>query len=161
MSAVAPLLDPIAGVATLAVPSPGDALAPAVLAAEAAGESSVGTVRAAVVTALIVVGSFFLFVGTFGLIRLPNVYNRMHATSKAATLGAASVLLAGAVYFGPRGEGLTSLVGIAFLFVTAPTGAHMISRAAQKMGIPFVEDATWPGLSGNVPEEPAEGEPEE
>jgi multicomponent Na+:H+ antiporter subunit G len=105
----------------------------------------VSTVQAAVVAALIVIGNFFLLVGTVGLLRLPNVYNRMHATSKAATLGASSILLAGFVYFLPSGDALTSLVGIAFLFLTAPTGAHVISRAAQKMGVPFIGAATWPG----------------
>ncbi|MFB6081217.1 MAG: monovalent cation/H(+) antiporter subunit G [Halanaeroarchaeum sp.] len=96
------------------------------------------------VVALLVVGSFFLTVGTIGLIRLPDVYNRMHATSKATTLGAASIFLAGTVYFGPTGRGLSSLIGIAFLFLTAPTGAHMISRSAQKMGVEFVGAAFWP-----------------
>jgi len=108
--------------------------------------------QAAVVTALVVVGSFFLAIGTIGLIRLPDVYNRMHATSKATTLGAASLFLAATVYYGPQGAGLTSLVGIAFLFLTAPTGAHMISRAAQKMGVPFFGEAVWPDQveSGDV-----------
>lgn len=105
----------------------------------------ISTPQAVVVTALVVVGSFFLLVGTVGLLRLPNVFNRMHATSKAATLGAASILLAATVYFGPQGAGLTSLVGIVFLFFTAPTGAHVISRAARKMGVPFLEDVSWPG----------------
>jgi multicomponent Na+:H+ antiporter subunit G len=104
----------------------------------------IGTVHAAVVTALVVVGGFFLVVGTVGLLRFPNVYNRMHATSKAATLGTASILLAATAYFGPQGAGLTSLVGIVFLFFTAPTGAHVISRAAQKMGVAFVEGVDWP-----------------
>ena len=100
--------------------------------------------QAVVVTALIVVGSFFLTVGTVGLLRFPDVYNRMHATSKATTLGAASLFLAGFVYFGPAGAGFTSLIGIVFLFFTAPTGAHMISRSAQRMGIPFHGTAQWP-----------------
>ncbi|WP_227354765.1 monovalent cation/H(+) antiporter subunit G [Haladaptatus salinisoli] len=101
-------------------------------------------VQQIVVGLLVAVGSFFLAVGTFGLLRLPDVYNRMHATSKATTLGAASLFLAGFVQYGPRGAGLTSLVGIVFLFITAPTGAHMISRSAQKMGIEFFGDAEWP-----------------
>jgi len=102
------------------------------------------TLTAAIVTALLVVGSAFLTIGTLGLLRLPDVYNRMHATSKATTLGAASIFLAGFVYFGPSGEGLTSLVGIVFLFLTTPTGAHMISRSAQKMGVEFFGDTEWP-----------------
>ncbi|QSG06020.1 Multisubunit Na+/H+ antiporter, MnhG subunit [Halapricum desulfuricans] len=100
--------------------------------------------RVAVLAALLAIGSFFLLVGTVGLLRLPDVYNRMHATSKATTLGAASLFLAGTVYFGPEGPGLVSLVGIVFLFLTAPTGAHVISRAAHKMGVPFYGRADWP-----------------
>jgi multicomponent Na+:H+ antiporter subunit G len=97
-----------------------------------------------VVVALVVVGCVFLTIGTIGLLRLPNVYNRMHATSKPTTLGTASVFLAGFVNFGPGGAGLTSLIGIVFLFLTVPTGAHMISRAAQKTGVEFLGSVTWP-----------------
>ena len=103
------------------------------------------TVRTALVVALIAVGIFFLSVGTIGLLRLPNVYNRMHATSKPTTLGTAAIFLAGFVSFGPGGAGLPSLVGILFLFLTVPTGAHMISRAAQRIGVPFMGSVTWPG----------------
>jgi multicomponent Na+:H+ antiporter subunit G len=107
-----------------------------------------GTLQAAVVTVLVAIGLFFLVVGTVGLVRLPDVYNRMHATSKATTLGAASIFLGGFAHFGPQGAGLVSLVGIVFLFLTAPTGAHMISRAAQRMGVDFDGDVTWPGGLG-------------
>ena len=106
--------------------------------------------RPALVTLLVGVGTFFLLVGTIGLLRLPDVYNRMHATSKATTLGAASIFLAGFVHFGPAGAGLVSLVGILFLFATAPTGVHMISRAAQRMDIGFAGDVTWPTASDRV-----------
>jgi multicomponent Na+:H+ antiporter subunit G len=100
------------------------------------------------VVALVVIGCFFLAVGTIGLLRLPNVYNRMHATSKPTTLGTAAIFFAGFVRFGPGGAGLTSLVGILFLFLTVPTGAHMISRAAQKTGVPFLGGVTWPSSGG-------------
>jgi multicomponent Na+:H+ antiporter subunit G len=103
---------------------------------------------------LVVVGTFFLFVGTVGLLRFPNVYNRMHATTKATTLGAASIFLAGYLHFGPDYLGLPSLVGIVFLFLTAPTGAHMISRSAQKMGIDFVGEVEWPEPGADEETEP-------
>ncbi|MFB6108744.1 MAG: monovalent cation/H(+) antiporter subunit G [Haloplanus sp.] len=121
------------------------------LAAESS--TAVGPVRATLVVVLLAVGSFFLAVGTVGLLRLPNVYNRMHATSKSTTLGAASVALAGFVYFGPGGDGLMALVTVAFLFLTAPTGAHMISRAAQRMGVQFVEGVVWPGAPADDADE--------
>lgn len=103
-----------------------------------------GTLQTAVVIVLVAVGGFFLTVGTVGLLRLPDVYNRLHATSKATTLGAASIFLAATVHFGLRGAGLTSLVGIAFLFLTAPTGAHLIARAANRLGVEFYGAAVWP-----------------
>ncbi|WP_181693477.1 monovalent cation/H(+) antiporter subunit G [Natronomonas sp. LN261] len=101
-------------------------------------------IRHLTVIALVSIGCFFLAVGTIGLLRFPNVYNRMHATSKPTTLGTATIFLAGFVRFGPGGAGLTSLVGIVFLFLTVPTGAHMIARAAQKVGVPFLGSVTWP-----------------
>jgi len=107
-------------------------------------------VRHLTVVVLVVIGSFFLTIGTIGLLRFPNVYNRMHATSKPTTLGVAAIFLAGFVHFGPGGAGLPSLIGIVFLFLTVPTGAHMISRAAQKTGVPFLESVTWPSDDGTI-----------
>ena len=103
-----------------------------------------GTVQNATVVVLVAFGTFFLTVGTVGLLRFPNVYNRMHATSKPTTLGTATIFLAAFVRFGPGSDGLPSLLGIAFLFLTVPTGAHMIARSAERMGVPFVEGVTWP-----------------
>ena len=120
---------------------------------------AIGPVRTALVAVFVLVGAFFLLVGTVGLLRLPDVYNRMHATSKATTLGAASMFLANVAYFGVLGEGLTALVGIVFLYLTAPTGAHMISRSAQKMGVEFADGATWPG-GERRPEDPADADAE-
>jgi len=119
------------------------ALGPAVAAAAEGSEAASAApsdLRLALVAVFVVVGTFFLAVGTLGLLRFPDVYNRMHATSKATTLGAASMFLAGFVRFGPYDAGLTSLVGIVFLFVTAPAGAHLISRAARKLGVPMYPD---------------------
>jgi multicomponent Na+:H+ antiporter subunit G len=112
-------------------------------------------VRPLLVVALVVFGCFFLTVGTVGLLRFPNVYNRMHATSKPSTLGTAAIFLAGFVHFGPGGAGMRSLIGIVFLFLTVPTGAHMISRAAQRIGVPFLKGVTWP----TEDEDPMEKEP--
>jgi multicomponent Na+:H+ antiporter subunit G len=115
---------------------------------------TVGAVQELLIVALVVVGSVFLTIGTIGLLRLPNVYNRMHATSKPTTLGTAAIFLAGFVQFGPGGAGLTSLIGILFLFLTVPTGSHMISRAAQKTDVPFLGSVTWPAEQSDEGDEP-------
>jgi len=97
--------------------------------------------RTWVVIGFVVVGTFFLTVGTIGLLRLPNVYNRMHATSKPATIGTVAIFLAGFVYFGPGGAGLSSLIGIVFLFLTVPTGAHDLASGGTDRGpVPRVGD---------------------
>ncbi len=111
--------------------------------------TDISLLQTGVILGLIIVGCFFLTVGTIGLLRFPNVYNRMHATSKPTTLGTATMFLAGFIQFGPGAAGLTSLLGIAFLFVTVPTGAHMIARSAERMGVPFLGSVTWPEPPGH------------
>jgi multicomponent Na+:H+ antiporter subunit G len=138
MTMLALLTTPVRGI-ELAVDGTGS-----VVLTASGGGGLTSPLQAALVVALVAVGTFFLLVGVLGLVRLPTVYNRMHATSKATTLGASSMLLAAVLYFGGDGDGLAALVAIAFLFLTAPTGAHMISRAAQKMGVPFEDGVTWP-----------------
>jgi multicomponent Na+:H+ antiporter subunit G len=118
------------------------------MTAEAASAVTVGPVRGALVVLLVAVGVAFLIVGTVGLLRLPDVYNRMHATSKATTLGAASIALATFVFYGPGGTGLSALVTVLFLFLTAPTGAHVISQAAHRLGVDFYGGVEWPGAGG-------------
>ena len=83
------------------------------------------------VSALILIGAFFLFVGSFGLAKLPDMMRRLHAPTKATTLGIGSMLIASMAYFfflfGDPSvhEFLITL----FLFLTAPVSAHMIAKA--------------------------------
>jgi len=79
-------------------------------------------------------GLFFLFVGTFGLLRLPDVYNRLHATTKCDTLGAGLVLLSLALQ-SSLAVGVRLGLLIIFILITNPTAAHVIARAAYKTGI--------------------------
>lgn len=82
-------------------------------------------------------GTFFLISSSIGLIRFPDVYTRLHATTKASTLGIAGLLI-GAFLFLFVEHGIISgklLLAIVFTLLTAPLGAHMISRAAHRVGI--------------------------
>lgn len=78
---------------------------------------------------LVTLGLFFLSIGTLGLLKLSDTLERMHATSEATTLGVGFTVLAGAINFYPDGAYLSALLALFFLFLTAPTGAHMIARA--------------------------------
>lgn len=78
---------------------------------------------------LVLMGIFFLSIGTLGLLKLSDTLERMHATSEATTLGVGFTILAGAIEFYPDGVYLSAVLALFFLFLTAPTGAHMIARA--------------------------------
>lgn len=79
------------------------------------------------------VGLFFLFVGTLGLLRLPDVYCRLHATTKCDTLGAGLVLLSLALQSSLSGAVKLVLI-ITFILITNPVAAHVIARAAYITG---------------------------
>lgn len=86
-----------------------------------------------IVTILLFFSVFFFAVGTIGLIRLPDTYTRMHATTKGDTLGAGLGLLALAIYNldKPFVAGKLLLI-IIFVWITNPTAAHFISKAQYK-----------------------------
>jgi multicomponent Na+:H+ antiporter subunit G len=88
------------------------------------------------VALLLVLGALFMLLAALGLVRLPDLYLRMSATSKAATLGAALVLLGVALHFGSAAVVGRALVIVAFLFLTAPVAAHAIGRAGYRRGSP-------------------------
>ncbi|MEO1225799.1 MAG: monovalent cation/H(+) antiporter subunit G [Pseudomonadota bacterium] len=91
---------------------------------------------------LVIVGALFAFAAGLGVLRLPDVLIRMHASTKAGTLGCGLILVAVAVYFGETGIVARSIAAIIFLLATAPIAAHMIGRAAYRTGVPL-----WRGTS--------------
>ena len=89
-------------------------------------------------TALFLVsGSFFLFVASLGVLRLPDVLIRMHALTKAGALGAGLIFVASAVHFGDAGSVTISGLTILFLLLTAPVSGHAIGRATYRLGVPL------------------------
>ncbi|MEM8587917.1 MAG: monovalent cation/H(+) antiporter subunit G [Pseudomonadota bacterium] len=86
---------------------------------------------------LVIVGALFAFAAGLGVLRLPDVLIRMHASTKAGTLGCGLILVAVAVYFGETGVVARSIAAIIFLLATAPIAAHMIGRAAYRTGVPM------------------------
>ena len=82
---------------------------------------------------LVLAGSLFFLLASVGLVRMPDVYNRMQAGTKATTLG--SVFLTGFAVLMPA-VWPKILVLIVFLFVTNPLSSHALARAARKRGIP-------------------------
>ena len=71
-----------------------------------------------------------MLTATIGLIRMPDYYTRMHALTKAATLGISGLLMAAIFEFQAGSITIKVILAILFHFLTNPVGAHMISRAA-------------------------------
>ena len=87
---------------------------------------------------LIVIGAFLVLIGSFGLIKLPDFYTRLHAPTKATTLGMGCLLLA-SLGLSTVDKGYLSvqeLLITIFLFITAPITAHMLAKAALHLEMP-------------------------
>ena len=84
---------------------------------------------------LVLLGSFFAFIAALGVVRLPDVLVRMHASTKAGTLSAGLVMLAAALWFWEMSIAFLVVAIVLFLLLTAPVAAHMIGRAAVRTGV--------------------------
>lgn len=81
------------------------------------------------------IGLFFDFFGCLGLIRLPDIYNRLQAATKCVTFGTCSILFGVFLMVGFTPTGIKSLLCILFLVITTPAGAHAIARGSQKADV--------------------------
>lgn len=91
-----------------------------------------------IVSILILIGTFFTLLSAVGVIRLRDVYSRMHAAGKSATLGVVSLMMATLIFFIPQGEfNFKIFLAIIFVFMTAPLSALMINRSAYRTGVPL------------------------
>lgn len=86
--------------------------------------------------ALCVTGALFFIIGTTGLLRLPDLYTRIHVCTKSDTLGGCSVLLGMAVYSGISFAALKLLLIALFLLLSSATCGHAIGRSAFVRGMP-------------------------
>jgi len=90
---------------------------------------------------LILIGSIVSVISAIGMIRLPDVYTRSHAATKSSTLSVLTCLLGAFIYFWVH-DGYVSvrlILGIIFVFVTAPVAGHLICRAAYRSRVPLAE----------------------
>lgn len=91
---------------------------------------------------LVIIGSFFCLVASVGLIRLPDVLTRMHAVTKAGSLGAGLLAIAHALLYQQLGISLRAITIVALLLFTAPVAAHLIGRTAYRSG-EALSERTW------------------
>lgn len=89
---------------------------------------------------LVVLGAGMVLLAAIGLVRLPDLYTRMHASTKPATLGTSLVVTALAIHAGELGIGARALLVVVFFLLTAPVAAHRLAHAAYRAGV-----RRWPG----------------
>lgn len=99
---------------------------------------------------LLVIGAFFALVASIGLLRLTDVYMRMHAASKAGTLGSGLLILALAVYAAELGVVSRAIAGIVFFLLTTPVSAHLLARAAYLVGYKPCDDTIIDDLADTL-----------
>jgi len=94
------------------------------------------------------IGAFFVFSAALGLVRMPDVYLRMHAATKAGTLGSGLLLVGVAIWSGEPDVVLRALAAVLFLVITAPVAAHLLGRAAYISGVPLWRGTRLDELEG-------------
>lgn len=90
---------------------------------------------------LIISGTMLSLLSSLGLLRLPDVYTRSHAGTKSVTLGLLCILMGAFLYFLIK-DGFVSirlLLGIVFVFLTAPVAGHLIARSAYRSGVKLAD----------------------
>jgi len=104
---------------------------------------------------LILTGAIFTFIGSLGLARLQDFYTRLHGPTKATTLGVGCLLIASALYFSVREEGVSlhEVLVTLFLFITAPVSAHLLGKAALHLKVKSL--APTPAQDADAPSDPA------
>ncbi len=92
-----------------------------------------------VVGVLLVLGAVMMFLTGLGIYRMPDIFMRMHAATKAASLGVALLLIAAILDFRDTGVAAKSVVTVLFVFLTAPVAGHLLGRAAYSRRTPLWE----------------------
>ncbi len=91
----------------------------------------------AAIVILLTLGTFLMFLAGLGILRMPDVFTRMHASTKGASLGVALLLAGASLHFQDLGITTKAILTIAFVFITAPVAAHVLGRAAYRRGTPL------------------------
>ncbi len=95
---------------------------------------------------IMLTGAFFILTAAVGILRMPDLFLRMSASSKAGTLGVGLILAGVAIFFNNFSITSRSFAVITFILITAPVAAHMIGRAAYFDGIPLWKGTLFDAL---------------
>ncbi|CAN5679706.1 monovalent cation/H(+) antiporter subunit G [soil metagenome] len=98
----------------------------------------------ALIIMFVVLGAFFMAVGSLGILRLKEFFHRIHPAAKSSTIGL-FFLLVGLTLAVPEEDVITkAILAVVFIAATAPVGAHLLCRAAYRHGVHLHEDSLKP-----------------
>ena len=104
-----------------------------------------------IITSIFVItGALLIFVSSIGVLRLRDVYSRMHSAGKTSTLGVMFLMLGVLIYFIPEGFNAKILLAILFVFMTAPLSALMVNRSAYRSDVPLEKNSIRDELKEDI-----------
>jgi multicomponent Na+:H+ antiporter subunit G len=103
---------------------------------------------------LFVIGVLFDLFGCVGLVRLPDVYNRIQASTKCVVLGTTFLLLGTVIWIGTPAVIIKGLLCILFVLITSSTAAHALARAAHRSGVALAEGSVVDRYTDDMQGEP-------
>lgn len=105
---------------------------------------------------LIIVGAAFTLVASVGIVRLPDLYTRMHAASKAGMLGSGLMLIALAVFAEDHAIVSRALAAVIFILLTTPIAAHLLGKASYAAGYRMWEKSVHDDMAARTDETDAD-----
>lgn len=93
-------------------------------------------IKEILISFFVVTGSLFILVASIGLLRMPDIYTRMHAATKATSWGIMLILFGVMIYYPSLGIIMKSLLIIIFLYLTTPVAANLLGKTSLEMGLP-------------------------
>ncbi len=99
-------------------------------------------------SSLFLLGVAFMLIAAIGVVRMPDIFMRLHCSTKSATLGVGCVMLGAALHFGEFAIWARAIAVVAFIFVTAPVAGHILGRAAYLARAPLWEGTLSDELQG-------------
>jgi len=110
---------------------------------------------------LIVIGVLFDIIGCIGLVRLPDVYNRIQASTKCVVLGTTLILIGSLVWLASLAAMIKGLICILFILITSATAAHALARAAHRSGVELCDQSVVDHYTDDMPADDAKNRYEE
>ncbi|MFN3405586.1 MAG: monovalent cation/H(+) antiporter subunit G [Cytophagaceae bacterium] len=95
-------------------------------------------------------GSIFILLAAVGILRMPDIYMRVSATTKAVTLGVGTMLAAVAIFYQDISITSRAAAAVLFLFLTAPIAAHILSKVSYFKKVPFWENTCFDELGEDL-----------